>query len=96
LQFPIALAAREVLLARVRVHIVPLPGLNRAQFATQLPSRERASTVRFRISVEICSPTGDVEEARSLCKVSLRPLRDLFLDRWRERGFADLLSLAPK
>lgn len=93
LQFPVELAAGGVLVAQVRVSLKAGPGLNRAQFASQLPARTSTSEASFRIEAQVRNG-GDVHKVSSTCKVSFGPLRDLYLDHWRARSLDDLVGLA--
>lgn len=93
--FPKHLNVNDILLCDINNNISVRSILNDAQFAARLVKINKKSTcIKGKVIVESRDSTGKIRKFFLSFDVALRPLMDLYINKWQENKQANLLRLA--
>lgn len=94
LSFPRHLSVKEILLCDLTSSISAEPGLNEAQFAAQFVKINKESKrIASEVKVEARDSKGEIHNFSHTFEAALRPLMDLYVNRWQEKNQTKLLYL---
>jgi len=95
LLFPRHLDVKEFLLCDLDSTITPQAGLNDAQFAARLVEiNKKSKCIEFTVCVEARDSKGKIYKFSLEFEAALRPLVDLYINKWQEKNQNDLLRLS--